>query len=67
MLQITITSDGLVKLLKNLKTSKAAGPYDLAPTVLKELSTEIAPILQKIFAKSLHAHMTDFMSINAEV
>ena len=57
MPEITVTSEGIVKLLKNLKTNKASGPDNLAPTLLKELSTEIAPILQKIFAKSLHSHI----------
>ena len=57
MSQITIVSDGLVKLLKNLKTSKAAGPDDLAPTILKELSTEIAQSILQILAKSLHSHI----------
>lgn len=51
--EITIIREGIVKLLKNLITNKAAGPDDLAPTILKELSTEIASILQKTFAKSL--------------
>ena len=44
MPEITITSEGIVK------QNKAASPDDLAPAALKELSTEIAPILQKIFA-----------------
>ena len=57
MPEITITLEVIVKLLKNLKTNKGAGPDDLAPTVLKELSIEIAPILQKIFAKSLHSQI----------
>ena len=57
MPEITVTSEGIVNFLKNLKTNKASGPDNLAPTLLKELSTEIAPILQKIFAKSLHSHI----------
>ena len=32
------------------------GPDDLAPAVLKELSTEIAPVLQKIYTKSIQTH-----------
>ena len=40
-------------LVMNLKSRKAAGPDDLMPTVLKELSTEIAPVLQKIYSKSI--------------
>ena len=42
MPEIIITREGIIKLLKNLKSHKAAGPDDLAPAVLKELSTEIA-------------------------
>ena len=56
-LEITITREGIVKLLKNLKTNKAAGLDDLAPTVLKGLSAEIAPVLQKSFTKSLQSHI----------
>ena len=40
-----------------INRDKAASPDDLTPTVLKELSTKIAPILLKIFAKSLHSHI----------
>ena len=35
MPEITITREGIVKLLKNLKTNKAAGPDALAPTKFK--------------------------------
>ena len=57
MPEIIITRDGIIKLLKNLKYHKAAGPDDLAHTVLKELSTEIAPVLQKIYTKSIQTHI----------
>ena len=53
----TITSERIIKLPKNLKTNMAAGPDDLAPTVLKELSIENTSILQKIFAKPLNSHI----------
>ena len=53
MPEIIITCDGIIRLLKNLKSRKAAGPDDLMPAVLKELSTEIAPVLQKIYSKSI--------------
>ena len=57
MSEITVTREGIVKRLKNSKTNKAAGQDDLAPTVLKELSTEISPVLQKIFTTSLQSHI----------
>lgn len=57
MPEIIITRDGIIRLLKNLKSRKAAGPDDLVPAVLKELSTEIAPVLQKIYRKSIQTHV----------
>lgn len=57
MPEIIITRDGIIKLLKSLKSCKAAGPDDLVPAVLKELSTEIAPVLQKIYSKSIQTHI----------
>ena len=57
MPEIIITREVIIKLLKNLKSHKAAGPDDLAPAVLKELSTEIAPALQKIYTKSIQTHI----------
>ena len=53
MPQIEISTPGVKKLLDNLKPHKASGPDSIPPTVLKELSNEIAPILQIIFQISL--------------
>ena len=53
MPDFTISSDGISKLLKNLKPNKAAGPDKIRPLVLRELREEIAPILEAIFTKSL--------------
>ena len=50
---ITIATSGIQKLLANLKPHKATGPYLIPPTVLKELSHEISPILEIIFNISL--------------
>jgi hypothetical protein len=50
--EIVITTPGIEKLLRKLKPHKAAGPDDISSRILKELSTEIAPILQIIFQKS---------------
>ena len=53
MPDFTISSDGISKLLKNLKPNKAASPDKIRPLVLRELREEIAPILEAIFTKSL--------------
>ena len=50
---IQISTQGIEKLLLNLKPHKAAGPDNIRPIVLKELHKEIAPILQKLFTVSL--------------
>ena len=47
-----ISVAGILKLLRNLKPGKAAGPDKLKPILLKELSEEIAPIIQVIFERS---------------
>ena len=47
--QIETSTAGVIKLLDNLKPHKASGPDSIPPMVLKELSNEIAPILQIIF------------------
>ena len=54
MEEFTISCNGILKLLQNLKPFKAAGPDKLKPLLLKELREEIAPIIQIIFERSLH-------------
>ena len=49
MPEITISSKGILKLLSNLKTNKAAGSDDIKPLVLKELRNEITPVVKAIF------------------
>ena len=51
-----MTENGVLKLLKALNISKAAGPDGIRPRVLKELhvSSELAPILTLLFKASLH-------------
>ena len=56
MAPILITTNGIAKLLDNLKPHKAAGPGGISPMVLQELWPMIAPALQKIFSKSLSSH-----------
>ena len=53
MPEISISENGLLKLLKNLKPGKAAGPDGLKPLLLKELGEEIVPILKIIYERSL--------------
>jgi hypothetical protein len=52
MPDIQITENGVVKLLHNLNPYKAAGPDNITPRVLKELSSEVSSILTFIFRKS---------------
>ena len=40
MNDIAVSKDGVIKLLKGLNPSKALGPDELHPRVLKELVTE---------------------------
>ena len=45
----TETEPGVLKLLNNINTSKAGGPDRLPARVLKELATEIAPVLTTMY------------------
>ena len=51
--EITVDPKGVLKLLKVLKVHKAPGPDGLSARVLKECSSEIAPILAYIYNESL--------------
>ena len=51
--EITVDSNGVLKLLNNLKIHKASGPDSLSARVFKECSSEIAPILALIYNESL--------------
>lgn len=50
---INVTVQGVEKLLRGLHTRKASGPDGLTPTILKECSSRIAPILTIIYQKSI--------------
>ena len=52
---INITNTGVEKLIKNLNPHKAAGPDNIRPMVLKELASEISPILSIIYNVSIKA------------
>ena len=53
MKRISVTSDGVLKLLQSLNTKKATGPDLIPARILKDLAVEIAPILRCIFQQSL--------------
>ena len=50
MEELSISCNGILKLLQNLKPFKAAGPDKLKPLMIKELREEIAPIIQVILS-----------------
>ena len=50
---ITIHQKGVLKLLRNINVHKATGPDQIPWKLLKELATEISPILTTIFSASL--------------
>ena len=51
--EITVDPKGVFKLLNGLNINKASGPDGLSVRVLKECSSEIAPILALIYNESL--------------
>ena len=53
MLDITVTSTGIEKLLSNINPHKAVGPDQIKPIILKNLSTPLPPILKHLFQKKL--------------
>ena len=53
MNDIVVSKDGVIKLLKGLNPSKALGPAELHPRVLKELATELGPVLLIFFSNQL--------------
>ena len=49
MEEIVVTKEGVTKLLTGLNPSKALGPGELHPRVLKELKTELGPVFAHLF------------------
>ena len=50
---ISISEEGIRKLLLKLNPHKACGPDQISPRVLKELASEVAPVLAIIYQSSL--------------
>ena len=50
---MTLFQMRVFKLLKGLNPSKALGPDELYPRVLKERATELGPVFAHLFKKSL--------------
>ena len=48
-----VTKEGMTKLLKGLNPSKALGPDELHPRVLKELAMELSPVFAHLFQQSI--------------
>ena len=48
-----VFTEGVIKLLKGLNPSKALGPDELHPRVLKELANELGPVFAHLFQQSL--------------
>ena len=53
MPEIKIDLYSVVKPLSSLKPDKAAGPDSIKPVVLKQLKTEIAPVICLLFESTL--------------
>ena len=53
MNDIVISKEGVIKLLIGLNPSKALGPDELHPRVLKELATELDPVFAHLFQQSM--------------
>ena len=50
---IVVSAVGVTKLLKDLNTSKALGPDEFHPRVLKELASELGPVFAHLFKQSI--------------
>ena len=50
---IVVSNEGVTKLLKGLNPSKALGPNEIHPRVLKDFATKLDPVFANLFQKSL--------------
>ena len=53
MPNITISENGVLKLLKNIKPNKATGPDELPARVLRDCAHKLAPAIASFFQQSL--------------
>ena len=53
MNDIVVSAVGITKLLKGLNPSKALGPDELHPRVLKVLASELGPVFVHLFQQSI--------------
>ena len=53
MSNIHVSNEGVIKMMKGLNPSKALGPDELHPRVLKELAIELGPVFAHLFQQSL--------------
>jgi hypothetical protein len=67
MPEITITTTGVTKLLKNLKADKATGPDEISAKILKETAEVISPALTALFNKSLNSGQVPLEWLKADV
>ena len=61
MHDIVVTKEGVTKLLKGLNPSKALGPDELHPRVLKELAIELGPVFAHLFQQSIDTRQVKFL------
>ena len=50
---ICVSKEGVNTPLKGLNPSKALGPGELHPRILKELATELGPVIANLFQQSI--------------
>ena len=50
-----VSKEDVTKLLKGLNPSKALGPEELHPRVLKELASELGPVFAHLFQQSINS------------
>ena len=64
--ELRVTEAGVTKLLQNLVTTKASGPDEIPNRILKELASEISPLLTALFNQSLNTgqHPKDWKTAN---
>ena len=53
MSDIHVSNEGVIKMMKGLNPSKALGPDEFHPRVLKELAVELGPVFAHLFKRSL--------------